>query len=185
MVAKNRPLNERIRSAVGSCTRLVHSGVDQRLEGSLGSKWSLLHDGKRRYDPLNTLTPEHKRVLTAFFVGEPGDFTQPPKRHRSRTADAGLSTGAEARSARSRTRRRSRPMLHTSAQLRRRERALVGTGRPRSGHGFGRGRLRRPLAVVRQAKLSNRARPMAAGRRGRGTGLRRPRNGQQRFGECK
>jgi hypothetical protein len=25
-----------------------------------GSKWSLLHDGKRRYDPLNTLTPGHK-----------------------------------------------------------------------------------------------------------------------------
>jgi cytokinin dehydrogenase len=58
MVAKNRMLYERIRAAGGfqyPVSALPMSSNDWKHH--FGSKWSLLADAKRRYDPLNILAP--------------------------------------------------------------------------------------------------------------------------------
>ena len=58
MVAGNRVLYDRIRNAGGvlyPVSALPMSSNEWR--DHFGSKWSLLHDAKRRYDPLDTLTP--------------------------------------------------------------------------------------------------------------------------------
>lgn len=58
MIARNRVLHDRIRSAGGvqyPVGAFPMSSSDWKEH--FGSKWSLLHDAKRRYDPLDTLTP--------------------------------------------------------------------------------------------------------------------------------
>ena len=61
MVAGNRVLYDRIRNAglvLYPVSALPMSSGEWR--DHFGPKWSLLHDAKRRYDPLDTLTPGYE-----------------------------------------------------------------------------------------------------------------------------
>jgi cytokinin dehydrogenase len=58
MVAKNRVLYERIRAAGGLLYPVSAFPMSSNdWTDHFGTKWSLLHDARRRYDPLATLTP--------------------------------------------------------------------------------------------------------------------------------
>ena len=55
MVASNRMLYDRIRGMLYPVSAFPMSSEDWK--DHFGMRWPLLHDAKRRYDPLGTLTP--------------------------------------------------------------------------------------------------------------------------------